>query len=102
MHTITAEFRIIEGKEKEAEEAIKAVVAGLEANEPGALKYIWHRGVKDPLQILVFEIYRDDAAREAHRDTTYLKEFQAHFGTVFDPATVKITRLERIAGVDWS
>lgn len=100
MHTITAEFRIIEGKEAEAEAAIKAVVASLDANEPGCLKYIWHRGVKDPLQVLVFEIYRDDAAREQHRDTPYLKEFQKHFGTVFDPATVKITRLDRIVAVD--
>lgn len=100
MHTIVAEFRIFEGKESEAEAAIKAVVAGLEANEPGCLKYIWHRGVKDPLQVFVFEIYESDAARDQHRDTPYLKEFQSHFGTVFDPATVKITRYERIAGVD--
>jgi quinol monooxygenase YgiN len=100
MHTITAEFRIIEGKEAEAEAAIKAVVASVEANEPGTLKYIWHRGVKDPNQVLVFEIYRDDAAREQHRGTPYLKEFQALFGTVFDPATTKITRLDRIAAVE--
>ncbi len=100
MHTITAEFRIIEGKEAEAEAAIKALVAGLEANEPGCLKYIWHRGVKDPLQVLVFEIYKDDDARDKHRDTPYLKEFQKHFGKVFDPATVKIARHERIAAVE--
>lgn len=100
MHTITAEFRIIEGKEAEAEAAIKAVVAGLEANEPGCLKYIWHRGIKDPLLIMVFEEYVDDAAREAHGGTDYLKAFQGHFGTVFDPATVRITRLARIAAVD--
>jgi quinol monooxygenase YgiN len=56
--------------------------------------------VKDPLQVLVFEEYADDAAREAHGGTDYLKAFQGHFGTVFDPSTVKITRLERIAAVD--
>jgi quinol monooxygenase YgiN len=100
MHTVTAEFRIIEGKEEEALEAIKSVVAGVEANEPGALKYIWHRGLKDPVQVLVFEIYRDDEARKQHRDAPYLKEFQKHFGTVFDPASVKIERFERIAAVD--
>lgn len=100
MHTITAQFRIIEGKEAEAEAAIQKVVAGVEANEPGALKYIWHRGVKDPNQVFVFEIYRDDEAREQHRGTPYMTEFQAHFGTVFDPATVKVIRHERIAAVD--
>jgi quinol monooxygenase YgiN len=100
MHTITAEFRIFEGKEMEAEEAIRSVVAGVEANEPGALKYIWHRGAKDPLQVFVFETYADDAARDKHRESPYLKEFQGYFGTVFDPATVKVTRLERIAAVE--
>jgi quinol monooxygenase YgiN len=100
MHTITAQFRIIEGKEAEAEAAIKKVVEGLDANEPGALKYIWHRGVKDPNQVFVFEIYRDDEALEQHRGTPHLKEFQALFGTVFDPATTKITRLDRIASVE--
>jgi quinol monooxygenase YgiN len=100
VHTVTAEFRILPGKEAEAEAAIRKVVEGVEKNEPGALKYIWHRGVKDPNQVLVFEIYRDDAARDQHREAPYLKEFQAHFGTVFDPATVKITRFERIVAVD--
>lgn len=100
MHTVLAEFRIFPGKEAAAEAAIKKVVAGVDANEPGTLKYIWHRGIKDPNQVLVFEIYRDDAAREQHRDTPYLKEFQALFGTIFDPATVKITRLDRIAAVE--
>ncbi|HVP05067.1 MAG TPA: antibiotic biosynthesis monooxygenase [Dehalococcoidia bacterium] len=100
MHTITAEFRIFPGKEAEAEAAIRKVVEGVQANEPGALKYIWHRGVKDPLQVLVFEIYRDDEARTQHGGSDYLKEFQSLFGTVFDPATVKITRFDRIAAVE--
>jgi quinol monooxygenase YgiN len=100
MHTVTAEFRIFPGKEAEAEDAIRKVAAAVEANEPGALKYIWHRGVKDPNQVLVFEIYRDDEAREQHRGTPYLAEFQAHFGTVFDPASVKTTRYDQIVGVD--
>ena len=100
MHTITAEFRIFPGKEAEAEAAIRKVVEGANANEPGLLRYIWNRGIKDPNQVLVFEIYRDDEAREQHSGTPYLKEFQALFGTVFDPATVKITRFERIAAVD--
>jgi quinol monooxygenase YgiN len=100
MHTITAEFRIFPGKEAEAEEAIRKVVASVEANEPGAVKYIWNRGAKDPLQVLVFEVYRDDEARDQHRNAPYLAEFQKHFGTVFDPATVKLTRYDRIVAVD--
>ena len=100
MHTITAEFRIFPGKEAEAEAAIRKVVEGVEANEPGAMRYIWNRGVKDPLQVLVFEVYRDDEAREKHGGSAYLKEFQSHFGSVFDPASVKITRYGRVAAID--
>jgi quinol monooxygenase YgiN len=100
MLTITAEFRVIEGKEAEAEAAIKKVAAAVEANEPGCLKYIWNRGLKDPLQILVFEVYRDEESTKVHTSSDYLKEFQSHFGTVFDPATVRISRYERVAGVD--
>lgn len=100
MITVTAQFSIIPGKEAEAETAIRKVAAGVEKNEPGVLMYTWHRGAKDPLQILVYEIYQDDEAREAHRGTPYLTEFQAHFGTVFDPASVKIARWERLTGIN--
>ena len=100
MHTITAEFRIFPGKEAEAEAAMVKVDEAATAAEPGLMKYIWNRGIKDPLQVLVFEIYRDDEAREQHGGTPYLKEFQSHFGSVFDPASVKITRYGRVAAID--
>ena len=100
MITVTAQFNIIPGKEAEAEAAIRKVAEGVDKNEPGALMYTWHRGVKEPLQVLVYEIYKDDAAREAHRGTPYLGEFQALFGTVFDPASVKIVRWERLTGIN--
>jgi len=57
MITVTAEFRINEGKETEALAAIEKLVAGVSENEPGALTYSWHRDVKDPLQLLVYEVY---------------------------------------------
>lgn len=100
MRTVTAQFTILPGKEAEAEAAIKKVVEGVDKNEPGAVAYFWHRAIKDPSQVLVFEIWRDDAAVEAHRDTPYLTEFQSFFGTVFDPASVKLTRYERIAAIN--
>ncbi len=48
MNTIIASFRIIEGKEAEAEEAMQKQAAAVEANEPGALAYVFHRHAKDP------------------------------------------------------
>jgi quinol monooxygenase YgiN len=101
MITVTAEFRINEGKDAEAVAAIEKLVAAVSANEPGALMYTWHRGLKDAAQVLVYEVYRDDEARQAHRDTPHLAEFQKAFaGGVFDPSTVKIARYERIAAIE--
>lgn len=100
MLTATAQFSIIPGKEVEAEAAIRKVAAAVSEKEPGCLMYTWHRGVKDPLQVLVFENWRDEDAVNAHRKMEHMAEFQALFGTVFDPASVKIVRWDALAGLD--
>ena len=48
-----AEFRINDGKESEALAAIEKLVAAVNADEPGALTYTWHRDLKDASRILV-------------------------------------------------
>ncbi len=98
MNTILARFKIIAGKEAEAEEAIKKQAASVESAEPGALAYIFHRNRKDPSEITVYEIYADDDASAVHRGTEHMAAFASYFGSLFDPASVKIERLERIAG----
>jgi len=98
MNTIIARFRIIPGKEADAEAAIKKQAAAVEAAEPGALAYIFNRNPKEPAEITVFEVYADDAAVAAHRATEHMAAFGALFGTIFDPGSVKIERQERVAG----
>ena len=98
MNTVIAGFRIIEGKEAEAEEAMQKQAAAVEANEPGVLAYIFNRNSKDPALVTVFEVYKDDDAVAAHRATEHMAAFGKLFGSVFDPASVKIERQERIAG----
>jgi quinol monooxygenase YgiN len=101
MITVTAEFRINEGKDAEAVAAIEKLVAAVSENEPGALAYTWHRGLKDAAQVLVYEVYRDDEAMKAHMASPYLAEFQKAFASgVFDPSTVKIARYERFAAIE--
>lgn len=102
MHTVTAEFTVNPGKEADAEAAITALVQAVQENEPGALIYAWHRHRKDPARILVFEVYADDAAVEAHRAAPHLAAFQKHFvpGATFDAASVKIERWERFAAAE--
>jgi quinol monooxygenase YgiN len=98
LNTIIASFRIIEGKEAEAEEAMQKQAASVEANEPGALAYVFHRHAKDPGMITVFEVYKDDDAVAAHRATEHMAAFGRLFGSIFDPGTVKIERQERVSG----
>ena len=101
MITVTAEFRINEGKEAEALAAIEKLVAGVNGDEPGALMYTWHRDIKDAAQILVYEVYADEEATKVHRASEHLAEFQKEFASgVFDPGSVKIARFERIAAID--
>ncbi len=98
MTTILAQFKIQPGKEDEAEKAIGEMVAAVEANEPGALTYIMHRSQKDPGEVTVIEVYADAEAFATHSQTAHLGQFRSGFGPLFDPASVKIVRLERIAG----
>lgn len=98
MIAVTAEFRINEGKDAEAIAAIEKVVAAVAQNEPGTLTYTWHRGLKDPAQVLVYEVYQDEDAMKAHSGMAHLKEFQQAFASgVFDVASVKINRFGKIA-----
>ncbi len=98
MTTILARFKLQPGKEAEAEEAISEMVAAVEANEPGALAYIMHRSQKDPTEITVFEVYADAEALNAHGQTAHMAQFRSNFASLFDPASVRIERLDRIAG----
>ena len=103
MITVTAEFRISEGKEAEALAAIEKVVAGVSRGEPGALTYTWHRDLKDSARILVYEVYADEEATKVHRESEHQAEFDKAFSRasgVFDPGSVKISRFERIAAID--
>ncbi len=98
MQTVIARFKIQPGKESEALEALKAMTAAVEANEPGALAYAMHRGQVDPLEVYVYEVYADRAAFDAHRKTDHMRELQSRFAQLMDPASFNVEMLERVAG----
>jgi quinol monooxygenase YgiN len=43
--------------------------------EPGCLMYIVHRHKTDPRHFFIYEQYRDEAALEAHRNSTHFQEY---------------------------
>ena len=98
MINVIARFKMQPGKESEALKTLSDMAAAVEANEPGAVVYVVHRGQVDPLEIYVYEVYADHAAFDAHRKTPHMKELQAKFSQLMDPASFNVELLERIAG----
>ena len=98
MTAILAQFKIKPEKQAEAEKALAEMVAAVEANEPGAALYIAHRSQEDPTLITFFEAYADDDAFRAHTQTPHMASLQRALAQLADLSTVRIERLERIAG----
>jgi (4S)-4-hydroxy-5-phosphonooxypentane-2,3-dione isomerase len=51
--------------------------AGPSRNEPGCHVYIANQSLEDPNVVVMYEVYDDEAALEAHRETTHFKEIVA-------------------------
>jgi autoinducer 2-degrading protein len=86
------------GKEDEAVKQMTGMVQAVKANEPGALVYAFHRPQEDPSELVFFEVYADDDAFKAHTSTAHMGVMRSSFAELFDPTTVKLERLERVAG----
>lgn len=98
MITVLARFRMQPEKEAEALEALRKMVAAVEANEPGAVVYSCNRGKGDPLQVCFYEVYRDQEAFDAHSKTPHMSEMRAAFARTMDRASFSVEMLDQIAG----
>jgi quinol monooxygenase YgiN len=96
--TQLAKFKLNMEKEAEGLQALKDLCAAVEANEPGVLAYVCHRSVKNPDELVFFEVYKDDEALKAHGKTPHMAKMRAAFATLFRPP-LEVTKLERIGGV---
>ncbi len=99
MVTVIFRVKMQAGKEEQALKAVEQMIASVKEQEPGALLYAVHRPQDDPSELVFFEAYQDEAAFQAHMGTPHMAQMRASFGELFDPTTVKIERLERVAGV---
>jgi quinol monooxygenase YgiN len=98
MVTVIARMKMKEGKEDDAVRSVTKMAEAVAKNEPGALAYVAHRSVDNPSEIIFFEVYQDEDAFKAHRQTPHMGEMGASFAELFDVSTLKIERLERLAG----
>ena len=56
-------------KEEEVENAVKffnELAAGVRANEPGTLAYVWHQKRGEPSTFVVYEKYESEEALKTH------------------------------------
>ena len=97
MITQLAKFKLNMEKEAEAVEALKELTTAVEQHEPGVLAYICHRSVKNPDELVFFEVYKDEEALKAHGKTPHMGKMRMAFVTLFRPP-LEVTRLDRVGG----
>jgi quinol monooxygenase YgiN len=98
MIVLLARFRIKDGKESEALEAMRTMAQRVRESEPGCLAYIWHRSFAEPSEIVSYEVYENDAALGAHGSSEHMKAFGQSLPDIVDVTQIKIERLERLDG----
>src|ERR1041384_4652674 len=74
--TVTAKLRAAKGKGDALAALLVEQAAAVRASEPGCLVYRMHRSTRDPELFLVYEMYADDDALEAHRTAPHLAAFR--------------------------
>ncbi len=71
--TIIAKLKVKPGSEKQLENAFRAMIAKVRG-EAGTEAYVLHRSVQDPTAFVFYEVYKDQAAFEAHGKTPHMAE----------------------------
>jgi quinol monooxygenase YgiN len=97
MITQLAKFKLNMEKEAEGLEMLKELCAAVEANELGVLAYVCHRSVKNPDELVFFEVYKDEDSLKAHGKTPHMVKMRTAFVSLFRPP-LEVTRLDRIGG----
>ena len=60
-----------------------------EADEPGCLRFDVLQDEEDPDRFYYYEVYRDEAARAAHRETPHYRRYADQIGQLTDQETVR-------------
>ena len=69
-------YTLIDGQAEEFDRLAQAVVERVKALEPDTLAYIVHGVPSAPLQRILYEVYRDEAAFEEHGRQPYIQDFE--------------------------
>jgi quinol monooxygenase YgiN len=79
---VVGTFTARPGKEREAEDAFKALLEPTHA-EQGCVLYALHRGADDPQRLTFIERWSSREALDAHLDSPHIKEILARADDLF-------------------
>ncbi len=94
--TVIAKIKAKQGSEKQLEEAFRAMLSKVRGEE-GTQTYILHRSVQEPTVFVFYEVYKDQAALDAHGKTPHMAELGKALGGQLDgrPQIDILTELDR-------
>jgi quinol monooxygenase YgiN len=70
-------YTLLDDRVSEFDRLTKQVVREVRANEPDTLVFIVHAVPSAPMQRILYEVYRDRAAFDAHKNRPYVAAFEA-------------------------
>lgn len=79
MYGQIAIYTLLDGSTDEFDRIARRVVEQVKAREPGTLAYVMHGVPSAPLQRILYEIYRDEAAFNEHNREPHVKEFEESY-----------------------
>lgn len=98
MITVLAKLTAQPGKEAEMQAALQAMVAEVDAKEPGVLKYTMHTVEAEPTVFWMIEEYADDDAFAAHGTTDHMKSFATSMREIA-ASRPEVIRVSPVVGV---
>jgi len=96
MKALYAEFTAVPGREHELAELVRQLTVDVR-NEPGNVAFEPFTRADAPRSYIVFEIYRDDDAFEAHLASAHSRAFNARLSTLIEGTASTLKGLDPLA-----
>ena len=89
MHVLVVEVRVKPGMNEKFLEVLHDDATHTEADEPGNLRFDFLQDVDDPQKFYYYEVYKDEAAIQAHRESPHYARYAAVIGDLLDGPVVR-------------
>lgn len=74
MIVLKVDMLVKAGTEEQCKEYIR-ILQEHSRKEPGCVQYVGHQSTENPRKFLFYEVYKDEAALQAHRNAPYFKQY---------------------------